>query len=91
MFIIELDLFFFREREQKERLAAEKKAEMEKKKAEAAAKEALKRMPPTEMFRSRKDEFSAWDEKGIPTHDIKGAEISKGQVRYLGLPRKLRY
>ena len=55
-----------KEREQKKRLEAEKAVEKERKKAEemaaAAAKEAQKRIPPTEMFKGETDKYSKFDE-----------------------------
>ncbi|VDM32698.1 unnamed protein product [Hydatigera taeniaeformis] len=39
--------------------------------------------PPSEMFRSQIDKFSAFDEKGMPTHDATGKEISKSQLKKL--------
>ncbi|OXU20446.1 hypothetical protein TSAR_012516 [Trichomalopsis sarcophagae] len=76
-----------REREQKKRQEAEKAAEKEKKKAEAAAaaaaKEAQKKIPPKEMFRSETDKYSQFDKNGLPTHDVEGKEVSKGQLKKL--------
>ncbi|TPX32432.1 cysteine---tRNA ligase [Synchytrium microbalum] len=46
------------------------------KRAERLAKGAT---PPSELFRT--SEYSRWDEKGIPTHDAAGAEISKGKAK----------
>ena len=55
-----------REKEAKKQLEAEKAAEKERKKVEAekaaAAKEALKKIPPMEMFKSETDKYSKWDE-----------------------------
>lgn len=55
------------EREAKKRAEVEKAAEKEKKKKELEAaqalKEAQKRIPPQEMFRSETDKYSAFDEK----------------------------
>jgi cysteinyl-tRNA synthetase len=34
---------------------------------------------PFDMFKSQTDKYSAFDETGLPTHDHKGKEISKGQ------------
>merc|ERR1712071_726586 len=76
-----------KEREDK-RLAEEAKLkEKERKKAELAAKEAEKeakrRIPPTEMFKSETDKYSAFDDKGLPTLDQNGKEISKGLTKKL--------
>ncbi|XP_015599244.1 cysteine--tRNA ligase, cytoplasmic [Cephus cinctus] len=76
-----------KEKEAKKRQEAEKAAEKERKKAEAAAaqaaKEAQRKIPPTEMFKLEKDKYSQFDDKGIPTHDVEGKEISKGQLKKL--------
>ncbi|VDO77455.1 unnamed protein product [Heligmosomoides polygyrus] len=67
-----------REREQKQAVEAARLAEKERKAAEKAEKDALKRIPPQEMF-SRGDEaskYSKWDENGIPTHTAEGEEVS---------------
>ncbi|VDO64750.1 unnamed protein product [Haemonchus placei] len=66
-----------REREQKRAIEAAKREEKERKAAERAEKEALKRIPPQEMF-CRGDEaakYSKWDENGIPTHTADGEEV----------------
>ncbi|XP_017777957.1 PREDICTED: cysteine--tRNA ligase, cytoplasmic [Nicrophorus vespilloides] len=76
-----------KEREAKKKLELEKQAEKEKKKQELAAanaaKEAQKKIPPTEMFKSETDKYSKFDENGLPTHDLEGKEISKGQMKKL--------
>ncbi|XP_076249605.1 cysteine--tRNA ligase, cytoplasmic [Calliopsis andreniformis] len=76
-----------REKEAKKKLELEKSLEKERRKAEAAAasaaKEAQKKIPPSEMFKLEKDKYSQFDENGIPTHDIDGKEISKGQMKKL--------
>ncbi|KOC66183.1 Cysteine--tRNA ligase, cytoplasmic [Habropoda laboriosa] len=76
-----------REKECKRKMELEKALEKEKKKADAAAaaaaKEAQRKIPPTEMFKLEKDKYSQFDNNGIPTHDIDGKEISKGQMKKL--------
>ncbi|XP_011312367.1 cysteine--tRNA ligase, cytoplasmic [Fopius arisanus] len=76
-----------KEREIKKRFQAEKNAEKEKKKVEAvaanAAKEALKKIPPTQMFTLQTDKYSTFDDNGLPTHDAEGKEITKGQLKKL--------
>ncbi|XP_066592914.1 cysteine--tRNA ligase, cytoplasmic [Prorops nasuta] len=76
-----------KEREIKRKLEVEKAAEKEKRKAEAAAllaaKEAQRKIPPSQMFTSETDKYSQFDDKGLPTHDIAGKEISKGQLKKL--------
>ncbi|PSN55382.1 Cysteine--tRNA ligase [Blattella germanica] len=70
-----------------DREEAEKAAEKERKKAEQAAaqaqRDAQKRIKPTEMFLSERDKYSQFDDKGIPTHDAEGKELSKGQIKKL--------
>ncbi|PIO67849.1 putative cysteine--tRNA ligase [Teladorsagia circumcincta] len=66
-----------KEREQKRAIEAARREEKERKAAEKAEKEALKRIPPQEMF-CRGDEaakYSKWDENGIPTHTADGEEV----------------
>ncbi|XP_003703304.2 cysteine--tRNA ligase, cytoplasmic [Megachile rotundata] len=76
-----------REKESKKKLELEKSLEKERRKAEAeaaaAAKEAQRKIPPSEMFKLEKDKYSQFDSNGIPTHDICGKEISKGQMKKL--------
>nr|CAD7196689.1 unnamed protein product [Timema douglasi] len=75
------------EREVKRKLEAEKAAEKIRKKTEQLAaqaqKDAQKRIKPDEMFRSETDKYSNFDEKGIPTCDAEGKELSKGLVKKL--------
>lgn len=65
------------ERDQKE---AAKKAK-EEQKAEARRKqlerEEKAKIAPEEMFRGMTDLYSAFDERGMPTHDAKGEPVSK--------------
>ncbi|EAT44292.1 AAEL004345-PA [Aedes aegypti] len=76
-----------KEREAKRAEEARKVAEKERKKAEAAAtqaaKDAQRKINPVDMFRSETDKYSAFDERGLPTHDTEGKEISKGQQKKL--------
>lgn len=76
-----------KELEAKKILEIAKAAEKEKKKAEAAAaaaaKEAQRRVSPIDMFKSETDKYSKFDDNGLPTHDIEGKEISKGQLKKL--------
>ena len=76
-----------KEREAKRAEEARKAAEKERKKAEAAAaaaaKDAQRKVNPVDMFRAETDKYSAWDERGLPTHDAEGKEISKGQQKKL--------
>lgn len=56
-----------KEKEAKKKLELEKTLEKERKKAEAAAaaaaKEAQRKIPPSDMFRLEKDKYSQFDEK----------------------------
>jgi len=76
-----------REKEEKKMAEEKKKAEKAKKKAEAEAKQAeldaKKRINPSEMFKSETDKYSKFDEKGIPTHNAKGEEVPKSQIKKL--------
>ncbi|XP_050459094.1 cysteine--tRNA ligase, cytoplasmic [Cataglyphis hispanica] len=76
-----------KEKEMKKKLELEKNLEKEKKKAEAAAataaKEAQKKISPNDMFRLEKDKYSQFDDKGLPTHDAEGKELSKGLLKKL--------
>lgn len=74
---------FFREQEQAAQLKAAKDAEKAKKQADLEAKEAARRIPPSEMFRSQTDKYSAFDDRGMPTHDVTGEPISKKQLKKL--------
>lgn len=76
----------------KEKTLIEKR-ELEKKlKAETQRLEKLRlqqereekaKVPPTEMFKSQTDKYSKFDEKGMPTHDLEGREISKSALKKL--------
>merc|ERR1712130_1098287 len=66
---------------------AELLKEKEDKKAEAAAKaaalEAQKKIPPSQLFTSETDKYSKFDEKGMPTHNAEGEELPKAQLKKL--------
>jgi len=76
-----------REKEEKKAQEEKKRLEKEAKKAEAAAKaaalEAQRKIPPSELFKGETDKYSKFDEKGLPTHDAKGEEIPKAQLKKL--------
>ncbi|XP_034944373.1 cysteine--tRNA ligase, cytoplasmic [Chelonus insularis] len=76
-----------REREMKKKLDTERIMEKKKKKvelqAQAAVKEAQRKIPPSEMFKMETDKYSKFDEQGIPTHDQDGKELSKGLIKKL--------
>jgi cysteinyl-tRNA synthetase len=72
-------------RDQKEailRQKAEAKVKREREEAEKKAKLAEQaKINPKDMFRT--DEYSAWDEEGLPTKDAKGEEVTKGKGKKL--------
>lgn len=70
------------EKEAKEREKAQKK-KAARREAEAKRKEKLEKgkLDPMQMFKT--EEFSAWDEKGIPTVDANGGEIAKARRKRL--------
>jgi len=76
-----------KEKEEKKALEEKKRLEKEAKKKEAAAKaaalEAQRKIPPSELFKSETEKYSKFDDKGMPTHDAKGEEIPKAQLKKL--------
>ena len=72
-------------REQKEAIArqkAEAKLKREREEAEKKAKLAEQaKINPLDMFRT--EEYSAWDEEGLPTKDREGADVPKGKTKKL--------
>ncbi|KAL4225668.1 hypothetical protein ACF0H5_016357 [Mactra antiquata] len=74
-----------REREEKilqeEAKRLEKELKKKKTEEENAAKEAQKRIPPSELFKSETDKYSQFDDKGLPTHDAEGKELSKSAMK----------
>ena len=40
-------------------------------------------LPPEEMFRKHTHLYSAFDTRGIPTHDVSGNELHKSQLKKL--------
>ena len=72
-----------KEREEKLALEEKKRLEKEAKKAKAAAEAAKAleeaKIPPEEMFRKEIDKYSAWDDKGVPTHLADAKEVPKVQ------------
>lgn len=76
----------------RERAQAERKGQERKVKEEAQKLEKLKlqqqrdekaRMSPYEMFKCQTDKYSRFDDKGVPTHDSTGKEISKSALKKL--------
>ncbi|XP_076311985.1 cysteine--tRNA ligase, cytoplasmic isoform X3 [Tachypleus tridentatus] len=82
---------FLKEKEMKLKVGVlaeeEKRLEKERKKQQQLeaqlAKDAQRKIPPWELFKSETDKYSKFDEKGMPTHDIEGKELSKGQLKKL--------
>jgi len=76
-----------REREERQRQEEARRQEKERRRLEQlrleAEREEQRRRPPQEMFRAETDKYSRFDEKGIPTHDKEGKEVSKGQLKKL--------
>lgn len=76
-----------RQKEEKKLTEEKKKAAKDRKKAEANAKqaalEAQKKVAPSEMFKAELDKYSKFDDKGMPTHDVNGQEMSKAQLKKL--------
>lgn len=76
-----------KEREEKLKQEQAKQQEREQKKAEAAGKQAKldaqRSIPPEKLFVEETDKYSQFDDRGIPTHDNKGEEISKSQRKKL--------
>jgi cysteinyl-tRNA synthetase len=72
-------------REQKEAIARQKREAKEKRDREEAEKKAKLaeqvKVSHKDMFRT--DEYSAWDEEGMPTKDKEGADVSKGKMKKL--------
>ncbi|XP_048730781.1 cysteine--tRNA ligase, cytoplasmic-like isoform X2 [Ostrea edulis] len=72
-----------KEREEKLKQEELKQLEKEKRKLEMEAKLAQEKIPPWELFKKETDKYSQFDDKGIPTHDTEGKELSKGQIKKL--------
>lgn len=74
-----------REKEDKKRQEEAKAREKEERKKELEEKEALNRLPVSEWVKHvfPVDKFSQFDGKGVPTHDVEGKELSKGQRKKL--------
>ncbi|KAJ6002178.1 hypothetical protein N7499_001957 [Penicillium canescens] len=68
-------------REEKETRARQKQEEKLKKEQEALKKAEKGKLSHLEMFRT--NEFSAWDEEGVPTRDATGEEITKSRAKKL--------
>ena len=82
-FVLKEELIAAREQKAAEKAAAEKRKEEQKAEREKAEKEKTERgkLSPQEMFKT--DEYSAWDEDGVPTKDRDGEEITKSRGKKL--------
>nr|KAG5702360.1 hypothetical protein BaRGS_002142 [Batillaria attramentaria] len=69
-----------RQEEQKRKQKEAKKKEQETAKAE---KDAQKKIPPSELFIGQTDKYSKFDDKGMPTHDAEGNELTKSALKKL--------
>ncbi|KAI9726066.1 MAG: hypothetical protein M1828_002074 [Chrysothrix sp. TS-e1954] len=71
------------DKEKREAEKAEAKARREAQSQEEEKKRQDKaKINPMQMFRT--SEYSVWDDKGLPTHDASGAELTKSRVKKLG-------
>ncbi|KAJ5145852.1 uncharacterized protein N7515_000416 [Penicillium bovifimosum] len=68
-------------REEKEARALQKQADKLKKEQEALKKLEKGKLSHLEMFRT--NEYSAWDEEGMPTRDAGGEEVTKSRAKKL--------
>ena len=68
-------------RAEKEERERQKRAAKEEREKQAAAKADKGRLSHLEMFRTH--EYSAWNEEGLPTRDLAGAEITKNREKKL--------
>ena len=72
---------------QERKLKEEAKAEKERQKLETLKKQKEKeekaKIPPSEMFLSLTDLYSAFDDTGLPTHDKAGEPLSKAAIKKL--------
>lgn len=74
-------------REKKQALLAEKERKRQAAQAERERKRLEKlekgRVSPMDLFKSRTDEFSKFDEQGLPTHTKDGEEVAKSRKKKL--------
>lgn len=68
-------------REEKTRKAHQKQLEKEKKEKEALERLQKGKLSHLEMFRT--NEYSAWDDEGLPTRDAAGEDIAKSRAKKL--------
>ncbi|KAJ5665309.1 uncharacterized protein N7477_007757 [Penicillium maclennaniae] len=68
-------------REEKEARARQKQADKLKREQEAQKQLEKGKLSHLEIFRT--NEYSAWDDDGLPTHDSKGEELTKSRAKKL--------
>jgi len=74
-----------REQEERQRKEHEKEHRKEEERRKLREKEELARVPPTEYFKrgNYESQFSAFDERGLPTHLASGSEIGTSKRKKL--------
>ncbi|KAL4703377.1 hypothetical protein ACJJTC_011166 [Scirpophaga incertulas] len=72
-----------KEKEEKKRMETEKLKKKQELLEAQRAKDEQRKIPPSEMFKRETDKYSQFDDKGLPTHDHEGKELSKGLVKKL--------
>ena len=72
-----------KERALKDEARAEKERQKEETLRKQKEKEERAKIPPSEMFKSQTDLYSAFDETGLPTHDKAGEALSKAATKKL--------
>ncbi|EGC32761.1 hypothetical protein DICPUDRAFT_155256 [Dictyostelium purpureum] len=72
-----------KEIEQKKEIERKKQADKEEKLKKEKEKLEKSKIPPQELFIRETDKYSKFDEKGLPTHDKEGNEITKSQLKKL--------
>ncbi|KAK9238244.1 tRNA synthetases class I (C) catalytic domain-containing protein [Lipomyces kononenkoae] len=72
------------EKEAKEKAKAERKQKAKEEEDRKLRERLVKgKLDPARMFTDSTDEFSAWDENGLPTHDRAGTELAKSRKKKL--------
>jgi len=56
-----------------------------KRRADQASAVEASNMDPSEMFKTGEEgkKYSKWDDAGVPTHDVSGAELTKSAMKKL--------
>ena len=77
-------------KQKKQTIAKEQKQTKQQKKEQQPKKAAEPIEHPSETFRKQTDQYSQWDESGIPTHDAEGKPLPKSRINKLkGVYNKL--